>query len=308
MKLSLFDLHCDTAFRMLTEKQPLERNTFAVSLEKSEGFAQYIQVMALWIDRRLTDDEGWSSFWSMLKNLQNDPASLNERAHLTTFCPERSGKPSLLLSLEDARILGGDLSRVEQLYEAGIRILTPLWAGVTCIGGAHNTQEGLTPFGRQALSRAISLGMIPDLSHASVESAKEILSIAEELHSPVIASHSNAYTICPVSRNLRDGQIRELLRLGGLIGLNFYTGFLKKDASATAASVFEHIDHFLTLGAEQSLALGGDMDGCDLPKDLPDLSALPALAEQMLSHNYSEQLVRAIFFENAFAFAQKHLQ
>ncbi|MBQ1229843.1 MAG: hypothetical protein IIX80_02305 [Clostridia bacterium] len=90
MKLSLFDLHCDTAFRMLTEKQPLERNTFAVSLEKSEGFAQYIQVMALWIDRRLTDDEGWSSFWSMLKNLQNDPAILNERAHLTTFCPERN--------------------------------------------------------------------------------------------------------------------------------------------------------------------------------------------------------------------------
>lgn len=308
MTVSLFDLHCDTAFRMLTERQPLERNDFAVSLEKANGFERYIQVMALWIDHRRKDSDGWRFFWQMLKNLKSDPSLLEKKVHLTSSCPAPNEHRSLLLSLEDARILEGDLSRLDQLCEAGIRILTPLWAGVTCIGGAHNTQEGLTAFGKQAIARAISLGMIPDVSHASVRSTEEIFSVAEELHSPVIASHSNAYAVCPVSRNLRDGQIREVLRLGGLIGLNFYTGFLKEDRSATAASVFEHIDYFLSRGAEHALALGGDMDGCDLPKDLPDLSALPALAEQMLSHNYSEQLVRAIFFENAYAFAQKHLQ
>lgn len=307
MKLSLFDLHCDTAFRMLTEHQPFEKNTFAVSAEGGSVFSQYVQVMAHWIDHRMTDAEGWDFFWRMHCNLTNDPYITQGNAKLITECPARKKGISLLLALEDARILEGDLSRVDLLAQAGVRIMTPLWAGSTCIGGSHDTKECLTPFGKQAVSRAISLGIIPDISHASVASAQDIFEIAEGLNAPVIASHSNAYSICPVSRNLRDSQIKDLLRLGGVIGLNLYQGFLREDGNAKATDLFPHIDHFLTMGAEYSLCIGGDMDGCDLPDDLQGLADLPALAEQMLSHNYSEQLVNAIFFENAYTFAQKHL-
>ena len=298
--LSLFDLHCDTAARMLEERQPLEENEFAVSLRKAGAFAQYIQVMALFTDPRLSDSEGWTHLREMLQNLRNDPAVKSGTAGLGTICPERETGTSLLLGIEDARVLEHRPERMDDLYEMGVRIFTPLWKGETCIGGAHDTETGLTDFGELAVRRALELGMIPDISHASVASAAEMFDLAAEYNRPVIASHSNAYAVCPVSRNLRDGQIKAIVESGGLIGLNLYTAFLAADHPASAEDVVRHADYFLSHGAEHALALGGDMDGAKLPDDLHDLAAFPRLAECFLRHNYPESLVRDIFFENAY--------
>jgi len=307
MKLSLFDLHCDTAFEMLRTSQPLSSNSLAVSLEHARVFDRYTQVMALWINHSLNDEDGWQHFFTMLDNLLADPALQNGDAHLITRFDGMSGAPTLLLGLEDARILAGDLSRVDRLFDIGVRILTPLWRGETCIGGSHDTESGLTAFGREAIRHAVHLGMIPDISHASVRSATEIIEIAECLHRPVIATHSDSFAVCPVSRNLRDEQVAGILRNDGIIGLNLYQEFLTTAPHATSADVFPHIEHFLSLGAEDALCLGGDMDGCDLPPDVQNLSELPRLAEEMLRRNYSESLVRKIFFENAARFACRYL-
>ena len=307
MRYSLFDLHCDTAYRMLTERQPFAVNDFAVSAEKAKRIETYVQVMALWIDHRTSDAEGWSLFWRMLENLRRDPSLSDGTAFLLKDLPPKPSEISLLLALEDARILENDLSRVNLLAEAGVRILTPMWSGETCMGGAHDTQSGLTDFGRLALRRAMERDMIPDISHASRRSAEDIFALAAESGSPVIASHSNAYAVCPVTRNLLNREVAMILASGGLIGLNFYVGFLKEDGKATCADLFPHIEHFLSLGAQHSLCLGGDMDGCDLPPDLQGVDAIPHLAEILLAHNYPEDLVRAILFENARAFAERHL-
>lgn len=298
--LSLFDLHCDTADKMLATGQSFGKNTLSVSLSKAGAFRQYIQVMALWTDNRLSDREGWQQVRRMVQNLQNDPAVRSGAVGLGTVCPERAAGVSLLLGLEDARVLELRPERMDDLFEMGVRIFTPLWRGVTCIGGAHDTNEGLSDFGELVIRRALELGMIPDISHASVASAEEIFDLAAEYRRPVIASHSNAYTVTPVSRNLRDGQIRSVLDCGGLIGLNLYTEFLAADHPASAEDVLRHAEYFLSHGAENALALGCDMDGADLPDDLRDLAALPTLAECFLRHNYPEDLVRRIFFDNAY--------
>ncbi len=308
MQLSVFDLHCDTVCAMHATGQSLAHNDFAVSLEKANNYRHYIQVMALWTHHRLSDEEGWERALAMIECLRKDPAVQSGEATLTDSVPKvLPSHPLLLLGLEDARILAGELSRVKLLRQAGVRIFTPLWAGETCIGGSHDTDKGLTDFGRAACTEAMELGMIPDISHASVASAEEIFSIAKEKDLPVIASHSNAQAVCPVSRNLSDDQVRKLLASGGLIGINLYREFLREDGNATVADILRHTDHFLSLGAEQKLSLGCDMDGAELPKELPNLAALPRLAEAMLAHGYSEELVHAIFFENANRFAARYL-
>ena len=307
MELSLFDLHCDTAYEMLTKRQPLLRNSLAVSLENARKFKHYIQVMAHWTDYSLSDEEGWTQCLAMLKNLQRDPAIVCGEATVATTVLNTPPSPTLLLAVEDARILNGQIDRVDTLFQHGFRILTPLWNGSTCIGGSHNTEEGLTPFGKAALTRAVELGMILDISHASERSAEEIFDISSKKNRPVIASHSNAYQICPVSRNLRDGQIESILRSNGVIGINLYRRFLCEKGKASAKDVLPQIEYFLEKGAENALCICGDMDGADLPDDIPDLSALPILAELMLRHNYSEELVHKIFYQNAFDFATKYL-
>ena len=308
MELSLFDLHCDTAWEMLKNKQPLERNDLAVSLEKASVYRRYAQVMAHWTPYRMQDEEGWLNCLEMHQNLANDPAVLEHKAEIQTVCPTEQQTAMLFLAIEDARILAGKVDRVDMLYGMGFRILTPLWKDETCIGGSHNTEAGLTPFGKAALERAVSLGMLLDISHASVQSAEEIFEISQKHDRPVIASHSNAYDVCPVSRNLRREQIRKIIASDGIIGLNLYTAFLKADGNATAEDALAHIDYFLEQGAEKHLALGCDMDGCDLPPDIVDVGALPRLAELMLSHGYSEELVHAVFYENAYRFVKKYFK
>lgn len=306
MQLSLFDLHCDTACEMHARKQPLRENSLAVSLNKAKKFEQYIQVMAFWTDHRLNDEAGWERLLELHRNLLSDEAVTCGDAAVCTGCPPRQPGNSLLMSVEDARILNGDLTRVDRLREMGIRILTPLWGGETCIGGSHDTSAGLTGFGRAALTRALECGMILDISHASERSADEIFLISEQAHRPVIASHSNAYGVCPVSRNLRDGQLRAVLASGGVVGLNLFRHFLSQ-GDACMDDVVRHAEYFFERGAEHALCLGCDMDGAELPPDLPDLSALPRLAEH-LTRYYPEDLVRSVFFDNAYHFAERNLQ
>lgn len=309
MKLSLFDLHCDTPYMMYNTKQPLMQNGLAVSLEKARNFAHYVQVMALWTNQTLSDTDGWNAALAMLQNLRDDEAIINQNARIVTrFQNQNDERPTILLAVEDARILDGKLERVDFLFELGVRILTPLWKGFTCIGGSHDTPYGLTDFGRKAMRRATKLGMIADISHASEASADEIFEISDLQKRPVIASHSNSYKVCPVSRNLRDRQVSQILRMSGVIGLNLHMGFLRADRQGTAADLLPHIDRFLELGAQNALCLGCDMDGCDLPSDISTLKELPHLAELMLRHGYSEALIRNIFYENAARFAQTYLK
>lgn len=307
MNLSLFDLHCDTACKMYAKKQPLSCNDLAISLESTAKFEHYVQVMAFWTDRRLDDESGWERMKQLRENLLCDPAVRSGEAVCVTTCPSREAKSALLFGIEDARIFAGKIERVDEAYHLGVRILTPLWAGVTCIGGSHDTTVGLTDFGKRAIGRAISLGMIPDISHASIRSADEIFEIAAEYGRPVIASHSDAAAICPVSRNLSDAQVKKLLSVGGVIGLNLYTAFLRQDGKAHLSDLLPHIEHFLALGAEHALCLGGDWDGAELPPELRTVADITQIAELLLARNYPESLVRDLFFENAYAFFKRNL-
>lgn len=308
MKLSLFDLHCDTAHELYAKQSELFENDLAVSLRKARKFQRYIQVMALWCPPELTNEEGWNHILTLFHYLTTDAAVVNRQVLLSpSSLSDTTSKPIFLFSLEDARVLNGRIERLRDLYRLGVRILTPLWRGNTCIGGAYDTTNGLTDFGKEVVRTAVQTGMIPDISHASQRSAEELFEIANEFHRPVIASHSNAAAVCPVPRNLNDIQIRKILLSDGVIGCNLCTHFLSAKGSVTIDDILRHIDAFFVRGAADALCLGCDMDGAPLPPAFGTLSLLPNLAEEMLKRNYSEQQIHAIFFENAYRFTQKYI-
>lgn len=308
MKLSLFDLHCDTPYEMFHKKQPLCENRLAVSLQKAAVFERYVQVAAFWCDKSLDDEEGWVRFEELYQDFCSDSAFGQAEAKIIESYPQDLHCKNLFfLAVEDLRILAEKAERINLLAQKGIRIITPLWAGKSSIGGAHDTQIGLTDFGKQVLSRALQLGILLDISHASVASADEIFDLCAQFDRPVLATHSNAWSVCPVSRNLRDGQIRTIVQSKGLIGLNLYSLFIKADGEATLDDLCLHIEQMLSLGAANHLCIGSDFDGAEPLSEISDLSALPKLAEKLLQKNYSERLVHKIFFENADRFAKQYL-
>ena len=103
-------------------------------------------------------------------------------------------------------------------------------------------------------------------------------------------------------RNLTDAQFSEIVRRGGLVGLNLCKAQLGEQSFAQ----FErHFAHFLDLGGENVLALGFDLDGTDLPNEWNGVAVSEALFAYLERRGYKNDLLLRVFFENARDFFQK---
>ena len=305
------DLHCDTATALYDGKLSIADAPLCVSLEKARCFTKYYQAMAIFTSTRFSDDEGWRRFFAVREKLLWECAMyripwLRDRGDVNRF-RESDRRIAFVLTVEDGRILDGKIDRVQTLFDAGVRILTPLWGGETCIGGSHQSDKGLSDFGRAAVRECFRLGIAVDLSHASEKSTDEILDMAEETGGKVLATHSNAHAVCAHTRNLTDDRIRRLAALDGVIGINLYTAFLKPDGPWTIADMLPHIDHIANLVGTKHIAIGADWDGAEFPPDCTSIADIPHAAQVLKEHGYSESDTDGIFCDNAVRFLTESL-
>lgn len=214
-----------------------------------------------------------------------------------------AGKAAAMLTVENGSALAGRLERIETLARDGVRMLTLTWNGENELGSGNATGHGLSAFGREAVRELERAGILLDVSHLNDRGFDDLLEAAEK---PFVASHSNARAVCGHKRNLTDGQIRELVRRGCLIGLNFYNTFLREDGyPATLDDLWRHAAHFLELGAEECLALGSDADGADLPPCLDSPRAFAGLYRYFLDRGLSPALADRILWKNALNFFKR---
>jgi membrane dipeptidase len=219
------------------------------------------------------------------------------------------GKRAAFLAVEDARILGGKIERLDILRECGVKYLTLLWGGKTCIGSSHDTDGGLTDFGFEVVRKCLEIGILPDISHANEQVTDEVAEIALEYGKPFIASHSNCYEVFPHTRNLRKKHLDTIIKLGGSVGISLCTPHLcgMNDGKVyTAEDIFAHIDGYMCAGAEDVLGLGCDLDGTDLPCGFSGVEDLYKIADVCLSHGYSEGLIEKIFYKNFYSFLERN--
>ena len=210
MKLSLFDTHCDTAYELYHQGVHLGTNDSChISLDKAACYDRYAQYYAVWSNRRLDDETCWEHFLKIAANFKTELSSIPDKAVQVISAADleaavQSGKHAAILAVEDARLTAGKLERLDEMKALGVTYLTLLWGGDTCVGGSHNTENGLTDYGKALARRSFELGIIPDVSHASEQSVDDLLPIAYEFRKPFIATHSNAYSLYGHTRNLRD--------------------------------------------------------------------------------------------------------
>ena len=168
-----------------------------------------------------------------------------------------------ILTVEEGGVLNGSLSRLDELYEKGVRLVTLTWNYENCIGYPNSRdrnimEKGLTDFGIWTVERMNELGMIVDVSHLSDGGFWDCIRYSSF---PVTASHSNARSLCRHPRNLSDEMLRALGENGGAAGLNFYSEFLREKSGASPADIAEHTAWMISKGGEDTVALGTDFDG-----------------------------------------------
>lgn len=246
----------------------------------------------------------------------------------------KAGKIASLIGIEGGVAIENDLAQLRAFARLGARYMTLThnttldWADAA--SGEHKHQ-GLTPFGERVVREMNRVGMLVDISHVSTDTMADALRVSQ---APLIASHSSAYALCPSPRNVPDDILRLVTKNGGVVMVNFYSGFIVADAARTVGEarrelrakhhdpaeyekaieawmksykmprgtigdVANHIDHIVKVAGIDHVGIGSDFDGITAwPVGLEDVSCYPRLTEVLLERGYSEADVHKILGGN----------
>jgi microsomal dipeptidase-like Zn-dependent dipeptidase len=199
-----------------------------------------------------------------------------------------------LLSIEGLHNLEGRLDNLDRLYDAGFRM-----AGFAHFfdndvsGSMHGLKKGgLTPLGRQALTRMEAKGMVVDIAHASHTAVAEILSLAKR---PVVSSHGGVQATCKVNRNLTDEEIRGVAKTGGVVGIGYWDAAV---CSTEPKAIAKAIRHVRDLVGIDHVGLGSDFDGATT---VPfDTSGVSLVTQALLDEGFTEDEIAKVMGGNVF--------
>ena len=311
MPLRYFDAHCDTLTACYHSGQHLLCNHAQADLTRAQSLDGYVQTYAMFADpncfgrdpaRLLAHLHELHAFF--LAELQHCGGQLRHcRSAAQIQAALQKNRAAALLSIESADLLGCQAKNVALAASWGVRFVNLTWNCANSLSGSNceDTGRGLSAAGREFVRALEACGILPDVSHLSDPGFWDLMRC---VHGPVVATHSCSRAVCPHPRNLTDDQFRAIRDCGGVVGLNFYAEFVGPDGGGPERLI-RHIEHFLELNGADTLALGGDLDGCDQLcagmrglEDIPSLHAVlvrtfgPALVEQLFFTNWMRLLAR----------------
>ena len=246
----------------------------------------------------------------------------------------RAGRVASMMGVEGGHSIDSSLAVLRMFRHLGARYMTLThsanvpWADS---GTDEPKHGGLTPFGEAVVREMNWLGMLVDLSHVSPATMDDALRITR---APVIFSHSSVRALCDVPRNVPDEILERLPANGGVVMVTFVPGFVSQavadwerladeergrirgrlpgdepaqsaafsawrtvhpEPRATIAEVANHIDHVRRVSGIDHVGIGSDFDGISsTPAGLEDVSAFPALVEELLRRGYSDDDVKKV--------------
>ena len=225
-----------------------------------------------------------------------------------------SGVMAAIMHMEGAEAIDRNFDALHVLYRAGLRSLGPVWSRPTIFGhgvpfrypSTGDTGPGLPEAGFDLVRECNRLGIMLDMSHLNEAGFWDVVKTSD---APIVATHSNAYAICPNARNLTDQQLASIRESQGMVGLNFATAFLRPDGQMNADTPLEtmlrHLDHLIERLGEDHVGMGSDFDGAMVPAAIGDISGLPNLRAAMVAHGYDEDLMDKLCYRNWMAVLER---
>ena len=308
MSFPVFDLHCDTASTLMGRnfrgEGKLNKNAGHIDLERAGKLPGYAQCFACFttdfkdLPANVRVEDVFEQQLAVILRELNE----NSRCICQAFTAEdveanrKAGRMSGILTIEGPVGFGCQPEMLNDLRRIGFLITSLGWNEKNALTGSHVTGGGLTDQGREFVKEAQRVGMLIDVSHLSDEGFWNLMDITQ---APIVATHSNSRNVWDSSRNLTDEMFLEICRTGGVAGFNQYADFVGHQPSLDTAC--DHILHFLELDSEgKHIALGGDLDGCDVLVDgFRDVGDYPKLAQKLLQRGAGEAIVSNIFWNNA---------
>jgi len=202
-----------------------------------------VQIFSIWCDGTYGPGRAFARANQQIDTLYATVQRNPDKIAITTTPAQmranlRKGKLSAMIGVEGGHMIEDSLAYLDSLFRRGARYLTLTWnnSNSWATSAMDETRwkdslrhKGLTDFGKAVVKEMNALGMIVDVSHVGEQTFWDVINTTTK---PVIASHSCAHALCPVYRNLKDDQIRAIAKNGGVIHLNFFSGFLDSNFTA----------------------------------------------------------------------------
>lgn len=265
MTYPIIDMHCDLLlFLANDQKRTAYQKEVRSSIPQLQAGGIHTQTMAIYVPTGAGSARAASHQLAIFKTLP----SLYPEFHFA----HQTAKPNsigIYPAIENASGLceeGEDIKclfqRLELMEE---RVRKPLYISLTWntenrFGGGNFTQIGLKEDGKRLLEYLDKKKIAVDFSHASDPLARQVLEFIDKhaFDIPVIASHSNMRSQWDNPRNLPDDIAKEILRRGGVIGMNFISSFIGPKDGKAEISLAKHMEHLIKLGGEKQVCFGAD--------------------------------------------------
>jgi membrane dipeptidase len=249
----------------------------------------------------------------------------------------RENRIASMIGIEGGHAIDGSLDLLREFYEAGARYMTLAHSATldwVDAAGDEPRSGGLSEFGGEVVAEMNRLGMLVDISHVTSAAMHAVLDVTR---APVIFSHSSARALADHPRNVPDDVLVRVAENGGVVMVNFFSGFLTQDGARNVVGLFQeeeriraenpdpedfaaamddwyrerissrgdvativdHIDHVVEVAGVDHVGLGSDFDGVPmLPEGMEDVSKLPAITAELVRRGYSDDDVRKILGGN----------
>ncbi|MBE0674586.1 MAG: dipeptidase [Bacteroidales bacterium] len=233
------DTHCDTPMRF-------GRAGFDIGKKNEDGCVDFPRMMegglnaeffAVYLGQGPRDDESHNRVYErtlgIFEAVHSNVAEYPEMAEIAltpadAYRLKKEGKIAAFIGMENGYPIGRDISRVETLYNLGMRYITLSHSGNNDICDSSTDRngpehDGLSPFGEEVVAEMNRLGIIVDVSHISDASFYDVIA---KTKAPVIASHSSCRALCENPRNLDDDMLMALKSNGGVIQICILSNYL----------------------------------------------------------------------------------
>jgi len=169
---------------------------------------------------------------------------------------KKAARVGLIYGLQDGVAFETDLSRLDELYRQGLRIVQPTYNRRNLLGDGclEPANAGLSKAGVEAIERMNSLGILVDLSHCGRQTAADAIRHSKR---PVAFTHTGSVALNDHPRNRTDEELRAVAEKGGVSGI-YFMPFLSDGKQPTAADIIRHLEHMIDVAGEDYVSIGTD--------------------------------------------------
>ena len=266
----IIDTHADTPQRFLDEGFDIgstdPKDVGHISLDKAKRGNLGAEFFSIWVDPETNQGHFAKHTFDLIDSVYEQAARHPDRM-MMAFSPadieqaHHEHKLAALMGIEGGHSIENDIHLLRDYYRLGVRYMTLSWSNTNewADSSGDITDEkiqhhnGLTDFGKQVVVEMNRLGMMVDISHVADKTFWDAIATSK---APVIASHSSARALVDAPRNMTDDMLRAVTKNGGVVQVNFFSGFIDEDfrkasnaqAKDEAAAVKEYADHMKAEG------------------------------------------------------------